>query len=232
MKLKDISYIAWLNIAAYGSVIILFTTFVYLNGSIVVGDKSAHVATIHIPQIFYFALFYLIFSWPTCIQTILPFLQYVKNNVLLLLVSLLGMLVIVHYNTQVHPYLLADNRHYTFYVWTRFYEKYIWFRYIITPVYIYGLFIIFRKLQVKCDVNFIFLYITCVILALVPQRLIEIRYFLIPYIIIRLESQTQSYKILFFELLYFIIINVVTLNIFLTKDIYWKDFDYVQKLIW
>lgn len=232
LKIKNFPYTTWLNIGAYSNVIVLFATFVYLNGSIVVGDKTAHVATIHIPQIFYFALFYLIFSWISCLQIILPFLQYIKNNILILLVTLIGALIIIRYNTEVHPYILADNRHYTFYIWTRFYEKYNWFKYIITPVYIFGLFTIFKKLQFKCDLNFMLLYSICVILALVPQRLIEIRYFLVPYIILRLVSHKQSYRILFLELLYFIIINVITINIFLTKDIFWKDFDYVQRLIW
>lgn len=35
----------------YISVILAFITFVIVNGSIVVGDKAAHQATVHIPQV-------------------------------------------------------------------------------------------------------------------------------------------------------------------------------------
>lgn len=35
----------------YISVIISFIAFVYVNGSIVIGDKSAHEAAIHFPQV-------------------------------------------------------------------------------------------------------------------------------------------------------------------------------------
>lgn len=43
----------------YILVILLFVAFVWVNGSIVVGDKSAHEAALHLPQVsFYFFFFY------------------------------------------------------------------------------------------------------------------------------------------------------------------------------
>ena len=41
----------------YLVVVICFVTFVVKNGSIVVGDKSHHVASFHVPQLFYFVIF-------------------------------------------------------------------------------------------------------------------------------------------------------------------------------
>lgn len=223
---------ALINILSYIIVIVAFALFIFLNGSIVVGDKSAHTPSLHLPQIFYYSLFYLIFSLPTSIAFVFSFFKYINSKKIISCLSLILIAVVVHFNTQVHPYLVADNRHYTFYVWTRFYGKYLWFRYAIIPVYFYSCYVMLKCLSAKNNVHSILSYILCVILTLIPQRLIEIRYFLTPYVILVLKSGTFSYRLLVLQTLYFIVINALTINIFFTKDIYWKDFDYVQKLIW
>lgn len=41
----------------------------------------------------------------------------------------------VHYNTVVHPFLLADNRHYMFYVFKLLMRPW-WMRYAVTPIYV------------------------------------------------------------------------------------------------
>ncbi len=53
---------------------------------------------------------------------------------LLLALSLLAC-VMVHYNTIVHPFTLADNRHYTFYVFRRLTNPH-WIKYAVTPIYV------------------------------------------------------------------------------------------------
>ena len=52
----------------YAVVAVLFVVFVIWNGSVVVGDKSHHQASLHIPQVFYFATFACFFA---CGQLIL-----------------------------------------------------------------------------------------------------------------------------------------------------------------
>lgn len=44
------------------------------------------------------------------------------------------MACIVHYNTIVHPFTLADNRHYTFYVF-RLLLRHPWTKYFVIPIY-------------------------------------------------------------------------------------------------
>ena len=46
-----------LRLWPYLTVVFAFLTFVVKNGSIVVGDKSHHQASFHIPQLFYFIVF-------------------------------------------------------------------------------------------------------------------------------------------------------------------------------
>ena len=42
---------------------VLFGLFLIWNKGIVIGDKSNHVAAFHVPQIYYFAVFLVFFSW-------------------------------------------------------------------------------------------------------------------------------------------------------------------------
>lgn len=51
--IKESLHILW----PYSIVISGFLTFVYINGSIVVGAKDDHQVSVHIPQIFYFLSF-------------------------------------------------------------------------------------------------------------------------------------------------------------------------------
>lgn len=50
----------------YLAVLALFLAFVFLNGSIALGDKAHHVVTFHVPQVFYFLVFTLALS-PSCV---------------------------------------------------------------------------------------------------------------------------------------------------------------------
>lgn len=113
-----------------------FAFFVVWNGGVVLGDKSNHVAGVHFAQMLYFWPFLLFFSWPT----ILPQLAHITQlshrwpRTWLVLAILATMLGIVHFNTIVHPFLLADNRHYTFYIFKLF-RLYPWLSYGAIPLY-------------------------------------------------------------------------------------------------
>lgn len=232
LNLRYIPKPIWRNIHAYSVVIALFLIFLIVNGGIVVGDKAAHIAVIHFPQLFYFSLFCLVFAWPHFLYFIVPFIKYVWKHIVFVTILITTMIIVVHVNTLVHPYLLADNRHYTFYIWNRLYQKIPLFRYIVTPVYLFGLYSIFFRIYSRIDVTFASMYFPCVTFVLILQKMIEIRYFLIPFVILRSKIRCFSYKPLFLESLTYLLINFVTFTIFFTKDIYWDDFDYVQKLIW
>lgn len=105
----------------------------YINTS-VAGHKEFHTAGIHLAQMLYIWPYFAFFSWPLLVlpainiilpKTILPkYINYgLPEKQRRLLPSVLSaglvipvMLVIVHCNTVVHPFTLADNRHYVFYV--------------------------------------------------------------------------------------------------------------------
>lgn len=140
------------------------------------------------------------------------------------------MALIIRYNTIVHPYLLADNRHYTFYIWNRFYGKHLIIRYLLIPVYIFGLFVISKSLSQSIGLKIFFVIST--VLTICLQSLLEIRYFLIPFLILRLQSKRIIKKWSILEFIINIVINYVTFTIFFTREIKWDDFVEPQRLIW
>lgn len=232
--LKSLTWQFILDCSSYIFVISTFSVFLVINGSIVVGDKSAHEAGIHIPHLFYFSLFCLFFAWPHFVCEVSNFIAYVKNHKMYMLTIFILCLIAVHFNTIVHPYLLADNRHYTFYIWNRFYGRYPSFRYTIVPIYIFSWFVICKAFIIQKDIFTLLIYLTAVICLLVPQKLIDVRYYFVPCIIFRLNLKNNSYTVfnLTLEFVAYIILNMLTFKLFFTKEIFWSDYDQPQRLIW
>lgn len=224
----------WLDTLSYLATLGTFVLFIKINGSIVVGDKSAHEATIHIPQLFYFSIFCLVFAWPHFVGEVLNFITFTKRNKLLIFILIIICFLIVYANTLVHPYMLADNRHYIFYIWNRFYGKYALFKYTIIPVYIFAWYVIIKSLYSKHDISFLALYLLCTTAVLITQKLIEVRYFFIPYILFRLRIKTNTNSVfnIVLEFVTYLVVNSITLNLFFTKTIIWPEYEDPQRLIW
>ncbi|CAK4009676.1 glycosyltransferase family 59 [Lecanosticta acicola] len=144
------------NLAPYLTLLALFGSFILWNGGVVLGDKSNHVATIHLSQMLYLWPFLAFFGWPlllphlvlvpmvvlsriartTALEQLLIFRRqsFLPRLWLLIAWTLLACLV-VHFNTIVHPFTLADNRHYNFYMF-RLLLRPRWMRYLVTPIYV------------------------------------------------------------------------------------------------
>lgn len=138
---------------------------------------------------------------------------------------------IVKFNTIVHPYLLADNRHYTFYLWNKFYGKYELARYAIAPVYALSLISLYNAISNK-SAGFKLIFSICTFAAIAFQQLIEVRYFIIPFLLVRLNTSPIKRKHLILEFLSYTLINAFVFRTFFSKEIYWSDFEQVQRLIW
>ena len=218
----------------YGFIFIIlgFITFLVINGSIVVGDKTAHEASVHIPQLFYFSVFVLVFGCSLWIPLFFKSYRIFKHPKCLLGIFALACVaaVIINFNTLVHPYLLADNRHYTFYVWSRLYARHDLARFAMIPIYVFGLASIFSSLD--GSIGFKIFFVVSTILTLCLQRLIEVRYFLIPFLLLRLNKKEVVKKWSALELIVNLVINYFTFKIFFTTKIYWNNFDEIQRIIW
>ncbi|XP_046975497.1 putative Dol-P-Glc:Glc(2)Man(9)GlcNAc(2)-PP-Dol alpha-1,2-glucosyltransferase [Vanessa cardui] len=229
---KFISLSDWLIIIQQLSVLVSFMAFLYVNGSVVVGDKQAHKMTLHIPQLLYFLLFYGVFALPYVIKKSFSTLKLIFNNKLYVLLIAVIFALIVRYNTIAHPYLLADNRHYTFYIWNRWFGKYDFAIYATIPAYIFLLFNLYDNLKDQNCISFLLPYSVCLFLVLALQKLVDIRYFLVPYVILRLRFVRPSFNMVIGELVWYMLINVITFHLFFTKEIIWKDFNDIQRIIW
>ncbi|MBA0615836.1 hypothetical protein Godav_015946 [Gossypium davidsonii] len=106
-------------------VLLAFVAFLLWNGSVVLGAKEAHAVSPHFAQIMYFSIVSTLFAAPlhfTIGHALDLFQSFWKNRLLgflLLFLASIASLLSVHFFSIAHPYLLADNRHYTFYLWRK-----------------------------------------------------------------------------------------------------------------
>jgi alpha-1,2-glucosyltransferase len=229
----------------------LFAGFVVWNGSVVLGkshkqeslaridltqtgDKSAHTATIHIPQMLYIWPYIAFFSAPLVVGPMLraavkplpkQFKTTLENAFLIprtsrvpdVLISglfLVGAFLAVQFNTIIHPYTLADNRHYVFYVF-RILRLQPAVRYLAVPAYYICAWLVINAIgqapndaqplkqsreksdptnaeigRTPCQISFITVWLAATSLSVVTAPLVEPRYFIIPWIIWRLHVQS------------------------------------------
>lgn len=221
-----------LRLLPFIAVALLFALFVAVNNGLVVGDRSAHQATIHVPQLFYYFAISATFSAPHWLVYIPPFVRSCTRRWFLSTMILATITAIIHCNTIVHPYLLADNRHYTFYVWKRVFEYHPENRYILGPLYAFGAYVVYCTMQRKHSFAFVTAFFICCSLSLVPQRLLEMRYFFIPFLLMRVHVPPRSRATLMLELIMYLAINAVTLYLFLERPFYWSDSQAIQRFMW
>lgn len=212
------------------STVLIFIYLVFLNGSFVLGDKSAHQVVLHIPQLLYFSLFTSIFAFPLCISPCLELLKSNWKTKTVLVLSALIVTIIVSVNTMVHLFLLSDNRHFTFYIWKRIFEK-PYGKFIPVPMYVVSMYCISKNLS-QVDSYIRVGYIISTILCLVPHKLLEFRYFIVPYLLYNIEiGMKQSGWQLALQLVFNLVINYSTVNLFLWSPFEWPD-GTVQRFSW
>jgi alpha-1,2-glucosyltransferase len=121
----------------------------------------------------------------------------------------------VHFNTIIHPYTLADNRHYVFYVF-KMLRLYPALKYLATPAYYTCAWLTVQTLsspptpmspvgkrrpgektktslskdmadRQPCQISFVIIWLATTALSVVTAPLVEPRYFIIPWIVWRLH---------------------------------------------
>ncbi|KAK9778629.1 putative DIE2/ALG10 family-domain-containing protein [Seiridium cardinale] len=258
----------------------LFAGFVAWNGGVVLGDKTNHVATIHLAQMLYIWPLFAFFSVPlfapqvlqlsktlqryACLQSTskLPRsaekpkqdsrakINYlgVAFSVILFLCGLVAAVFIIRYNTIIHPFTLADNRHYMFYVFRYTIMRGSVIRLLLAPVYIFCATLVWTSLyQLEPKVSpitadpkvgssttgvlssqiMILLFTTA--LSLMTAPLVEPRYFILPWVFWRLMVPRRTGGrqegwdwTLVLETGWFLVVNALLMYIFLTRPFVWK----------
>ncbi|VDN02637.1 unnamed protein product [Thelazia callipaeda] len=208
--------------------------FVFNNNSIVLGDRSAHQPVPHFMQFFYFLVFHCFSSAPLLLCRSKTY-HCIKENILHPVKSLILLLLIsccVYFFTFQHQYLLADNRHFTFYIWRRWFLRHPCCKYIAVIFYILAL-KLFIQIIDHIPKLLAVLYILGTAAVLVPVNLLEPRYFIVPYIFWRLSYPERRISVIIFELIYAVLINTLVLYMFLFRPFEWSHLPNVkQRFMW
>ncbi|EWC46309.1 hypothetical protein DRE_04480 [Drechslerella stenobrocha 248] len=195
----------------------LFAIFVWYNGSIALGDKTNHVSTFHPVQLLYFSLFtflstpFIFLTNPfTLIVTTAKALFGSPTKAATTAACTLAIAAAVHAFTFTHPFMLADNRHYVFYIWRRTILAYPQAKYAGIPVYLLSSFLVYRMLGLKPPpvpvtarainpqsspvtstthtVTFLLAFLAATAGTLVFAPLVEFRYFVVPWTVWRMHA--------------------------------------------
>lgn len=214
--------------APYAVVLALFGGFVIWNDGIVLGDKSNHVPSFHVPQLYYFIAFATIIGWPAVLcgeggplkiaTDVISRMFGSKRRILLTAIVSIFMGITIQHFTIHHPFLLSDNRHFTFYIWRRVFMLHAAVPYLFIPGYQACAWAWW--IRVASDQSLLQTLVLPVLIlpTLLPTPLLEPRYFLVPYILLRAQVvDVQPYGI-FVEGLWYMVINVATTYVFLYKE--------------
>ncbi|GAA5867538.1 hypothetical protein JCM8547_001212 [Rhodosporidiobolus lusitaniae] len=228
-------------LGAYLPVFCAAGAFVRWNGGIVLGDKQNHVATIHVPQLYYFLAFVGVFFAPSILSPrkvgrALTGLGASPRRILTSATMLVALCWTIKRFTIAHPFLLADNRHYTFYLWRRVINVHPLARYALAPGYILAGRLIFDELARahSTTLSTLLLFVGATSAVLVPTSLLEPRYFIIPLVLLRLylfpspshplatSSSSSRYRTrLALEALLYVAVQAVCVYLFLEKPFLW-----------
>ncbi|KAG9441575.1 hypothetical protein H6P81_017429 [Aristolochia fimbriata] len=215
-----------------------FVSFVILNGSIVLGAKEAHTVSPHFAQIFYFGLASAAAMGPihfNLCQAAALFKSLRMNKLLsffVVCISLAAGSISVHFFSIEHPYLLADNRHYPFYIWRKVIKAHWLMKYLLVPFYVYSWLSIYHILGKFQRKTWVLLFLFACGAVLIPAPLIEFRYYTIPYFFIILHSHTGGYKHWFVIAILYVTVNVFTMAMFLYRPFHWDHEPGTQRFIW
>ncbi|GMT00685.1 hypothetical protein PENTCL1PPCAC_22859, partial [Pristionchus entomophagus] len=207
-----------------------FISFVYFNnGSIVLGDASAHQPVLHISQLLFFFLFYCLHIWPHLIPRVssIVYHSFRPSSIPLLCMVFISL----HFFIYKHIYLLSDNRHIPFYI-NRYFLSSPFIRLLLSlPVMISISSLSLLSSSSPRFIRLLFLLSTAIIL--IPAHLIEFRYFITPFVILRLSTPTSS---LFSSILEFssnIIVFSFVFLLFLFKPYEWShEPGVLQRFMW
>ena len=188
------------------------------NWSVVLGHHEHHSLSLHWAQINYAIITILAISWPLIFQKMnLSKISWTKFVVIFALSAAFSEM-----GTIVHPFIVSDHRHYSFYLFKRFLST-RWIRSLVIPMVVAatvsstaGRINPLSYVSNRNLARVIFLF--CTIVIIVPSPLIEFRYFNIPLTLLVIElvksaSQTQRLVTLFLSML----VNGITMFVFLYR---------------
>ncbi|ORX50502.1 hypothetical protein DM01DRAFT_1324915 [Hesseltinella vesiculosa] len=232
-----VRHLIWLipHLLGFLTTIAAFAVFLLWNGSIVLGDKTNHVAGTHLPQLLYYTSFVSFFSAPLTLPfTMLDHLMHLSvHTIIIMMFSMACMVYMVRYHTYEHPFLLSDNRHYSFYVWKKIYRRHWSVRYLLIPAYTISGW--WNTMCLFDHVSFLWAlgYLATLILTLVPSPLLEFRYFILPFLFYCLHLPPPSIQRTSLTIGFYTTLNLITLYLFIYRPFHWPNLpDQWQRFMW
>ncbi|KAL1330743.1 hypothetical protein AAHE18_12G132000 [Arachis hypogaea] len=223
----------------YLLVFVAFILFVRWNGGVVLGAKEAHTVTPHFAQILYFGLVSILALAPMyfSIAHSLDLLHLLRRYGPLCcffqgFVALIAGFLSVHFFSVAHPYLLADNRHYPFYLWRKIIMAHWSIKYLLVPIYLCSWLSIIHMLGKFQRKIWVLAYFLATAAVLVPAPLIEFRYYTIPFYFLVLHSNFQDSEKWFLTGILYIGVNIFTMMMFLFRPFHWDHEPGIQRFIW
>jgi len=208
-----------------------FVIFVIYNRGVAVGDKDAHKVTINLVQMGYYTLMFAAFASPFLVcRLVRSVKKFTRNYKQIYLILTVVFAIVVYFNTVVHPYILADNRHVTFYLWNRVFGRYEIARYLLIPLYVWVWLFIWDNVDVS--VNYRCILIICCLVNFTPQLLLEFRYFIFPYILMRSTIEKPKTLEIFLELFLILVINITVINFYINFPFTWEGTPGYQRFMW
>lgn len=231
----------WEVLVSFGPfllVLLAFFAFVRWNGSIVLGAKEAHTVSPHFAQIMYFGLVSVLAIAPFSFSfsQVAALGRSLWSNKLLSFFQILTGLIVgfvsVHFFSIEHPYLLADNRHYPFYLWRKVIKRNWLMKYLLLPLYIYSWLSIFSILGKVQRRVWVMIYFLATVAVLIPAPLIEFRYYTIPFYFFILHSDINDNRSWLLMGFIYVVINIFTMTMFLFHPFHWDHEPGTQRFIW
>lgn len=234
-----------------------FVYFLYWNGGIALGDKSNHAVSLNPLQLLHFLLHVVFFLGPPAVVAALlngralaraAGLKRTAAFVAAFILSAAALGLYLHHDrTPAHPFLLADNRHYTFYIWRKLYlparTNLLFSLLVAGPVFAAGLALFALPLlhpdnRTTHICSSLFL-LAGIVFTLVPSPLLEPRYYIVPFVLWRtryfqvLVARRQLRWLPVLEILWYLAINVATVYLFLYKPFAWANEPMkLQRFMW
>ncbi|CAF3813686.1 unnamed protein product [Rotaria sordida] len=205
-------------------VIILFLIFFIKNNySMTLGHQEHHQIVLHLAQMHYYVVYTSFFVSAHLLTktNLLRLLRFIRSHSIICILLLLLINASIKYFTYEHLFLISDNRHYTFYIWSRLFKRYTLFRYLLTPIYSICIILLYFQIYDRSLLNILLLLISIILLTIF-QKLLEFRYFILPFIILRLSINDKKTWGLVFEFIQAIIINIITLYVFCHRTFFWS----------
>eukprot|EP00250_Pteridium_aquilinum_P009654 c18831_g1_i1 orf=472-1998(+) len=222
--------------------ILCFLVFVAYNGSIVLGAKEAHKASPHFAQVLYFGVAAVLAMAPVHLNSSIIGENFRRLSGSMqvrlsgyLVASIFGALACIHFFSFAHPYLVSDNRHYTFYIWRRVINVHWSSKYLLSIIYVYSWCSIFTVLGKSERKIWLLIFFGAVVAVLVPAPLIEFRYYTVPFYFIALHTPIRTQKDYLSWVLIFLqysATNFVTMYMFLYKPFFRPGEREAQRFLW